>query len=515
MHPCAQPLRICDSNSRISVKLEYYRDHLEQHEPLIRKVEETFMCQVPDTGEPIVNVAKLRSARPKSQGLSRAARMRIKQRTLTPPVKERSDIHRAKISAALVRAQFLHLERRTEQAWRQQLQHSRQERARRERPWLAVMGAIAALAAMKRVVTVWREAKSLALSDVQWRIPFVYGLKAIHLERLSASALVMQKEERKRQRHEAIWKEWKKLLRTLIVYVKFRLPLKKTRSIDKIKSFMRASARPYMLRRTVKHFVQSVLLVQRALRHQAHIFRTVQQHILQPFVWATETQLLCDAFRMRKAEAATRIEAYLEEVKLKEWEKEVKLMWLDRAQVWRDGSRRFRPQLSRHEDHPSVHLEEDHIRHVASAPARMHNRPTGRGSQLQKTLDMIQPQGHGRKTFSLRKSLHGRNFLVMDTLRMDPRDAEEITRQMLLNSVDAWWSQYRTYRSAEELSKQNWINWRQDVLRRPDALIWDAPEVLKYPEMSFSAQGYQWLHKEVENRLRERPEFRSLIGEGF
>ena len=36
--------------------------------------------QVPDTGEPIVNVAKLRSARPKSQGLSRAARMRIKQR---------------------------------------------------------------------------------------------------------------------------------------------------------------------------------------------------------------------------------------------------------------------------------------------------------------------------------------------------------------------------------------------------------------------------------------------------
>ena len=137
---------------------------------------------------------------------------------------------------------------------------------------------------MKRVVTVWREAKSLALSDVQWRIPFVYGLKAIHLERLSASALVMQKEERKRQRHEAIWKEWKKLLRTLIVYVKFRLPLKKTRSIDKIKSFMRASARPYMLRRTVKHFVQSVLLVQRALRHQAHIFRTVQQHILQPFV---------------------------------------------------------------------------------------------------------------------------------------------------------------------------------------------------------------------------------------
>ena len=32
----------------------------------------------------------------------------------------------------------------------------------------------------------------------------------------------------------------------------------------------------------------------------------------------------------------------------------------------------------------------------------------------------------------------------MDTLRMDPRDCEEITRQMLLNSVDAWWAQYRS-----------------------------------------------------------------------
>ena len=130
----------------------------------------------------------------------------------------------------------------------------------------------------------------------------------------------MQKEERKRQRHEAIWKEWKKLLRSLVVYVKFRLPLRKTRSIDTIKSFMEVSARPYMLRRTVKNFVESVLMVQRALRHQAHIFRTLQKRILQPYVWATETQLLCDAFRMRRAEAAARIEAYMEDMKLKEWE---------------------------------------------------------------------------------------------------------------------------------------------------------------------------------------------------
>lgn len=145
-------------------------------------------------------------------------------------------------------------------------------------------------------------------------------LKERHLETLNARILLMQKEERKRQRHEAIWKEWKKLLRSLEVWIKFRLPLRKRRSINIIKSFMECSARAYMLRRTVKNFVKSVLMVQRALRHQAHIFRTIQRRILEPYVWATETQLLCDAFRMRKAEASARIEAYMEEVKLKEWD---------------------------------------------------------------------------------------------------------------------------------------------------------------------------------------------------
>eukprot|EP00435_Cladocopium_sp_Y103_P052536 s6_g16.t1 len=375
------------------------------------------------TGEPIVNVAKLRGAK--------ARRSRSPTQTAASGVSavERSMARRERISTVLRRAQLLHLEKRTEHALRLHLQNL-------DQCWM-VMEAVAALAAVKRIQVFWGMAKAdFAISKLEglaalpWQSPAIscWPLRAQHLETLKARILLMQKEERKRQRHEAIWKEWKKLLRSLVVWVKFRLPLRKTRSIDTIKSFMEVSARSYMLRRTVKNFVKSVLMVQRALRHQAHIFRTVQKRILQQYVWATETQLLCDAFRMRRAEAAARIEAYMEDMK---------------------------------------------------------------------------------------KSLNGRNFLVMDTLRMDPRDCEEITRQMLLNSVDAWWAQYRIYRSAEPISMQNWINWRQDFVRRPDALIWDPPEVLKYPEMSFSPQGYQWLHKEVETRLRERPEFRSLIGEGF
>jgi len=533
VHRVPEVEQICSSTSRISVKLEYYRDHLDQHEPLLRKVEEGFMCQESGTGEPIVNVAKLRCARrrrrspspgsprPKSQGTASRAQT---ARTSTPAsARERSMAHRERISSALRRAQLLQLEKRTEYAWRLQMQHNRQERSQRERMWLAVMETFAVMATVKQIQVLWRNAKaqqsSITLHPAMPRALQKPLLKERHLETLKARILLMQKEERKRQRHEAIWKEWKKLLRSLEVWIKFRLPLRKRRSIHIIKSFMECSARAYMLRRTVKNFVKSVLMVQRALRHQAHIFRTIQRRILEPYVWATETQLLCDAFRMRKAEASARIEAYMEEVKLKEWERDVKLMCLDRAHVWREGYQRFRPQFSKMSDgeNPSVQLEEDGtppVRHVVSAPARVRH---GRGSQLQKILEMQQPQSQGgvRKTLSIRKSLHGRNFLVMDTLRMDPRDCEEITRQMLLNSVDAWWAHYRVYKAAEPMSTQNWISWRQDFVRRPDALVWDPPEVLKYPEMSFSVQGYQWLHKEVEMRLREKPEFRSLIGEGF
>lgn len=177
---------------------------------------------------------------------------------------------------------------------------------------------------MAKVQLVGALPKKQPLPEIPWMSSAIspWPLKSTHLETLKLRILQLQKDERKRQRHEAIWKEWKKLLRSLQVWVKLRLPLRKTRSIDKIKAFMEASARAYMLRRTVKTFVKSVLLVQRALRHQAHIFRTIQKHILQPYVWATETQLLCDAFRMRKAEAAARIEAYMEELKVKEWDAE-------------------------------------------------------------------------------------------------------------------------------------------------------------------------------------------------
>ena len=51
------------------------------------------------------------------------------------------------------------MERRTEMAWRQRLQLSRRERARRERPWLVVASSVLAFSMLQRLLELWREAK--------------------------------------------------------------------------------------------------------------------------------------------------------------------------------------------------------------------------------------------------------------------------------------------------------------------------------------------------------------------
>lgn len=61
------------------------------------------------------------------------------------------------------------MERRTEMAWRQRLQLSRRERARRERPWLVVASSVLAFSMLQRLLELWREAKREALQ--QWQLP--------------------------------------------------------------------------------------------------------------------------------------------------------------------------------------------------------------------------------------------------------------------------------------------------------------------------------------------------------
>lgn len=61
------------------------------------------------------------------------------------------------------------MERRTEMAWRQRLQLSRRERARRERPWLVVASSVLAFSMLQRLLELWREAKREALQ--QWHLP--------------------------------------------------------------------------------------------------------------------------------------------------------------------------------------------------------------------------------------------------------------------------------------------------------------------------------------------------------
>ncbi|CAJ1366796.1 unnamed protein product [Effrenium voratum] len=428
--PEVQKINAC--TSRINVKLEFYRDHDEQFDPLLRTVEEAFMCQESGTGEPLVNVAKLRSAnRPKSQASRRQSAGR---NLLTPDLKaiadrDRGCLHRDRICQAVAKAKLMQVERRTEHAWRLHLQQTRQERARRERPWLSLAAAVVGLAVMRKIAETWQQARqetarALQGLPAQHALPvFSFHLDDWHAERLSRAVAAMRSREHQRFRSQSIWRQWTHLLLTLIVWIKLRRPLRKKSAIETVKNLMRAAARPYQFRCAVKHFMQAVLLVQRAMRHQAQIFKVMQNRIFKPLVWATETQLICDAFRMRKAEAAAKIESQMHAFKVKHWEEEVRLMSIDRAHVWRHGCGRFRAKLSR-------------ISEMEEEPMQHHH------SSLQKTLELMSRGSLGHTAKNLRKSFKQSGFLMMETLRMESQDCEEITRQMLLTSIDVWWGQF-------------------------------------------------------------------------
>lgn len=182
---------------------------------------------------------------------------------------------------------------------------------------------------MRKIAETWQQARqetarALQGLPAQHALPvFSFRLDDWHAERLSRAVAAMRSREHQRFRSQSIWRQWTHLLLTLIVWIKIRRPLRKKSAIETVKNLMRAAARPYQFRCAVKHFMQAVLLVQRAMRHQAQIFKVMQNRIFKPLVWATETQLICDAFRMRKAEAAAKIESQMHAFKVKHWEEDL------------------------------------------------------------------------------------------------------------------------------------------------------------------------------------------------
>ncbi|CAE7828846.1 ALG9 [Symbiodinium sp. CCMP2456] len=529
VHQVPEVRKINACTSRLGVKLEYFRDHTDEVESLMRVVEEGFMYQETSCGEPLVNVAKLRSrglkvketdlergGRPRSQASGRTSPTRAcTPRVRTPPC--------VRLREVVLRARDAELERRVDQALRIRSRQTRHLRAQRERPWLTFLLLALTSKVLQKLVTVHRQIRHAVCGDSTQAIRMYRDdFRQICLERGEDLSLFTNRHfeavqthathlcdlELQRRRSLSIWTAWKKMLRLLVVYIRLRRPLRKAAAAEALKSFIGASARAYLLRRAVKHFVRSVLLVQKAMRHQARIFRTIQNYILKPYLWCAETLALCDTCRVRKAEASARIEAFLEEADVERWKDEVKQMMLQRARAWREDYANAPPPGRRNPEDDSLNIlpSQSEVRQQMTLAAA--TLVDSRASKRFRNSDRDRAAQSDAMSRTSRKTLvFSKHFDAMDRLRLDSRERDEIARKVLLRIIDAWWNSMCFYGVQAERSKNDWISWRQEVLRHGslDSRAPDPPDVLVCPEISFS-QAYTWLQKEVDHRYRDRLE---------
>ena len=246
------------------------------------------------------------------------------------------------------------------------------------------------------------------------------------------------------------------------------------------------------------------------MRHQARIFKTIQNYILKPYLWCAETQALGDICRVRKPEVAARIEAYLDEADVERWKAEARQMMISRARAWREEymnvPRPSKEQVMLQDDASILHARSEARQQMSVAVATLSDPRAAKRWRNN-------PEHHGDTTQTPRKSMtFSKNFATMNRVRLDSKERDEIARKVLLRMIDFWWNSFCFYQAQAGRSRKDWINWRREVLRHGslDSRAPDPPEVLVYPEISF-AQAYTWLQKEVEYRLRDRQDSNVLM----
>mmetsp|Transcript_41319 Transcript_41319/g.96406 ORF Transcript_41319/g.96406 Transcript_41319/m.96406 type:complete len:647 (-) Transcript_41319:190-2130(-) len=546
VHQVPEVRKINSCTSRLGVKLEYFRDHTDEVESLMRVVEEGFMYQETSCGEPLVNVAKLRSRglKVKETDLERGGRPRSQASGRTSPTRActprdvRTPPCSVRLREVVMRARDAQLERRVDQALRIRSRQTRHLRAQRERPWLTFVLVALSCKLLQKLVTVHRQIRHAVCGVEDNGRDSIHAIRVYrddfkqicleqgedlslftnrHFEAVQTHVTHLCDLELRRRRSLSIWTAWKKMLRLLVVYIRLRRPLRKAAAAEALKSFIGASARAYLLRRAVKHFVRSVLLVQKAMRHQARIFKTIQNYILKPYLWCAETLALCETCHIRKAEASARIEAFLEEADVERWKDEVKQMMLQRTRAWREDYANA-PSPGRAnlpEDDSLILPAQSEVRQQMTLAAA--TLVDSRASKRFRNSDRDRAAQSDAMSRTPRKTLvFSKHFDAMDRLRLDSRERDEIARKVLLRIIDTWWNSMCFYGVQAERSKNDWISWRKEVLRHGslDSRAPDPPDVLVCPEISFS-QAYIWLQKEVDHRCRERLESTGLFADGL
>ncbi|CAE8588463.1 unnamed protein product [Polarella glacialis] len=315
--------------SRVDVKIEYLREHFQVSDVFQRTVEDMFMCTDPLFGEPIVNVAKLRSQgrgrnrspSPDSEVLQRPVSQASNYRSLATPDMA-AEAFRNKVlqnadrqAKAVAAAREMLIEKRLDQFLHMQRRQVRSVNANRERPWFeGVIAAAAAVVMMKmlevythgrhtiagkvkklsiagivRIVPdaprpggisgrirkgklLWREAKRRIHGEGVERLRILSRAQQDTIERLIAEGRLKDEKAMKRVQ---VWKVWRKFLRAFDFVIKVRRPLRIHNRMEALKEFLSKSLHASALTIAFKRYLNAVKLLQRAMKCSVYLMRVV------------------------------------------------------------------------------------------------------------------------------------------------------------------------------------------------------------------------------------------------
>mmetsp|Transcript_64707 Transcript_64707/g.163878 ORF Transcript_64707/g.163878 Transcript_64707/m.163878 type:complete len:240 (+) Transcript_64707:322-1041(+) len=139
----------------------------------------------------------------------------------------------------------------------------------------------------------------------------------------------------KERRTNKLWRFWAHGLRCSLALVRLMRPLRRHRAIEICKHFLSLPGKGYGTRINIKRYSMKVHYCQRAMRHSYELLKIVRERILQPLVWAAESEILGRAADISPEVIASETAKYLEACEVEGWKTKAQLMVDSRKFTWR------------------------------------------------------------------------------------------------------------------------------------------------------------------------------------
>lgn len=492
VHAVTEVQKMLNGSSRVDAKVRYYRNS-SARAPMIRTIERNFMHVDVETGEPIVNVSRLRSA---VHSVSRQGH----EHPRTPPIvsreeadsmrRERHKRHSMAIERALDTGRKIKLDQRI--GWLHSYEKSQQRHISscRLRVYLTMMAAWLVSATLASFPHAHMDALAVAEDEEKTRgmpassfwsrqlwlkaglrsasrgVRTFHHLSVAQAERISTSVVQTCMMKASARRAQLSQRRLSVLAHTVLFLVVLRRPLAKHQKMEVMKDFIDKAWRGFLFRMSIKVFHRRVTFLQRVMRNCIQVKRIVQDRILLPHVWMMEREMLNEVLGREecvKQELAAKAPTF----EFEHWRAEAQHLIDARGPLY-----------------------------LAQAKLRILSPIENPNQGI--ALTRAGGRRRSRNRSSICVSNEGKDADTTTSLQMSQLTFEgccQIVSQLYRENVDRWWQAYDIYRNQRLAVQRDWKLTR-DVLGADNFEWW--PEQPTLPEQP---QELLKVHREPMRRL--------------